>query len=97
MSDLHEARVEAAKHSLSEYLNDNAPIGEEMYRGPARAAIAAADALVTEQMIASAILMVTQGDVSPEYAWEVQYSEVQNELLAQARAVLALLRGGEEQ
>jgi hypothetical protein len=69
---------------------------KQEYRKDSRAALAAADALVTEQMVASAILMVTQGDVSPEYAWEVQYPEVQDELLAQARAVLALIGGGDE-
>jgi len=41
-----------------------------------------------------AILMVTQEGVSPEYAWSVQYAEVQDELLAQADAVLELLPSG---
>lgn len=36
--------VKAAAHSLSEYLNDNAPIGEAQYEAPARAALEAAEA-----------------------------------------------------
>lgn len=35
-------QVQAATHALSEYLNDNAPIGEATYRGPAIAALKAA-------------------------------------------------------
>lgn len=47
--------------------------------------------------VARAILMVTQAaDVDPDYAWSVQYPEVQDELLDQARAVLALLPGRAE-
>ncbi|MDY0984611.1 hypothetical protein SOM10_11965 [Microbacterium sp. CFBP9023] len=37
-----EAEVQAAAHALSEWLNDNAPIGEARYREPARAALRAA-------------------------------------------------------
>ena len=47
----------------------------------------------TREQIARAILMVTQGDVSPDYAWSVQFDEVREELLAQADAVLALMNG----
>ena len=47
--------------------------------------------------VARAILMVTQAaDVDPDYAWNVQYPEVQDECLDQARAVLALLPGRTE-
>lgn len=47
--------------------------------------------------VARAILMATQvADVDPDYAWSVQYPEVQDELLDQARAVLALFPGRTE-
>lgn len=50
----------------------------------------------TVEDVARAILMATQAaDVDPDYAWNVQYPEVQDELLDQARAVLALIEKGE--
>ena len=52
--------------------------------------MSAADVL--RHRVARTILMVTQGDVDPEYAWSVQYADVQDELLAQADAVLDMLR-----
>ena len=53
-----------------------------------------ANGLPSREELAVAILMVTQEGVSPEYAWSVQYAEVQDELLAQADAVLELLPSG---
>lgn len=50
---------------------------------------------VTEEQVeaaAKAALMVTQSaGVDPEYAWRVQDEEVREEMLAQARAILAAL------
>ena len=44
------------------------------------------------EQIARAILMVSQDDsVNVDYAWSVQFEEVQDELLAQADAVLMVL------
>ena len=46
--------------------------------------------------IARAILMVTQGNVPVEYAWNAQFEEVQDELLAQADAAIEALGLREE-
>lgn len=43
-SEPSDEQVKAAAHALSEWLNDNAPIGESRYEGPARAALRAAAA-----------------------------------------------------
>lgn len=43
------------------------------------------------EIVAKAMLMVTQGDVDPEYAWRVQEDEVREELLAQATAAWPLI------
>ena len=52
------------------------------------------EALPSREAVANAILMVTQEGVPAEYAWAVQYVEVQDELFAQADAVLALFAAG---
>lgn len=64
--------ISRATHSLSEYLNDQAPVGEERYAGPARAALTAA---LTDPDIRVGMAQVMnqqdgayQGRVSP--SWE---------------------------
>lgn len=47
------------------------------------------------EAVAKAMLMVTQGDVDPEYAWRVQDDEVREELLAQADVATTVLLAGD--
>lgn len=49
--------------------------------------------LTLREKVARDMLMVTQGDVDPEYAWRVQDEEVRDELLSQADAAIARIVG----
>ena len=54
--------------------------------------------MVSERLVeeaAKAMLMVTQEGVSVEYAWSVQFDEVREELIAQARAALAVFEAAQ--
>ena len=44
----------------------------------------------TIERVAKAMLMVTQGNVDPDYAWRVQDQEVRDELLDQARVAVGV-------
>lgn len=101
MSDLHDARVEASAEAI--YFEDCGVTPDESikatddygsaFRELARAALAAADAVVTVEMIAEAL----HGDECPDDPDEGESCGCDgNHYMRQGEIVLALLRGGEE-
>lgn len=92
MTNLHDARVEAA---MDEYLKihlDEA--GRPSFRESMRAALAAADAVVTVEMIAEVIGKSRTTSIRGDDGCKSVVME-SNETIASA--VLALIRGGGEQ
>lgn len=89
--NLFEARVEAAAKALYEYETELGAdswyrafeVERSLWRDEARAALEAADTVVTEEMIAEALTR----------SYDPEYSDVQEIDRHAARAVLALFRG----
>ena len=95
MSNLHDARVEAAADAINNLDWTQTEFGEVPHeRDIARAALAAADAVVTVEMIAEAL----HGDECPEDPDEGESCGCDGDhYMRQGEIVISLLRGGEEQ
>ena len=96
MSDIQVARVEAAVKAIEKipHIVWNSPTRYDAMV-LAEAAIAAADAAVTVEMIAKALFDVRDDEFDLD-EWEDIDGSERERYICDARAVLAILRGGEE-